>query len=151
MQHQARFWAKVDSKGGPDACWPFQGCRDKWGYAHTAIKHKRVQAHRKAYELSVGEIPAGMCLLHSCDNPPCCNPKHLRLGTNAENVADKMRKGRHPVGVEAYNAKLNEEKVREMRRLRQEGMTYKKLGALFQINYTTARYVCRGDNWGHVK
>lgn len=105
-EEKNRFWSKV-SKG--DGCWIFRGCRDKWGYAHHGIKGKRRQAHRLAYEFTNGPIPAGQLVLHTCDNPPCCNPTHLFLGTDADNMLDKVRKGRD------NTATITAEQVREIR------------------------------------
>lgn len=84
-----RFWARVDRSGGPDACWPWTGKSTmRYGYGLLTWKQRLVNAARLAYELVVGPIPAGLDLLHSCDNPPCCNPKHLRPGTHMENMID---------------------------------------------------------------
>lgn len=102
-----QFWAKADKQ--ESGCWIFRGCRDKWGYAHIGINGRRKQAHRHAYELKHGPVAKGMCVMHTCDNPPCINPDHLRLGTNAENVADKMKKGRH------LAPKLTAAQVREIK------------------------------------
>lgn len=78
-------------------CWPFMGGRNKDGYGnfHTDYpEHKTVRAHRFAYILFVAPIPKGLFVLHSCDNPPCCNPKHLFLGTQKDNMNDAARKNR---------------------------------------------------------
>lgn len=81
-----RFWAKVDRSGD---CWLWMGKRIvKYGY----FNHRR--AHRVAWELTHGDIPKGLYVLHSCDNPPCVNPAHLRLGTQFDNMADMHDRGR---------------------------------------------------------
>lgn len=91
------FWSKVD-KTDPSGCWPFKGFI-KWdGYGWVHRQGKNMAAHRYAWMLTHGEPPAGMHLLHTCDNPPCCNPSHLRLGTHLENMADRVAKGRHRMG-----------------------------------------------------
>lgn len=77
-------------------CWEFQGSRSqKMGHGRIALDDGRIRgAHRAAYELAVGPVPDGMCVLHACDNPPCVNPAHLWLGTMADNNHDRSAKGR---------------------------------------------------------
>lgn len=92
------FWPKVDKSAGPDGCWLYMGFR-KWdGYGWLARKRNGkssyLTAHRYAWILTNGEVPDGLHVLHRCDNPPCCNPAHLFLGTHQDNMADKARKGR---------------------------------------------------------
>lgn len=93
----ALMWEKVD-KNGPNGCWVYSGASDRRGYGRPgtwkAGSRKRIYAHRRSYELLVGPIPAGMLVLHRCDNPPCCNPAHLFLGTDLDNHLDKVAKGR---------------------------------------------------------
>jgi len=97
---EVRFWAKVD-KDGPNGCWVWTAStfRARNGYGKfnagtTAATSKTVYAHRFSYELSNGPIPDGLDVLHGCDNPPCVNPNHLRLGTAADNSADMLRRKR---------------------------------------------------------
>ncbi|HEY3499510.1 MAG TPA: HNH endonuclease signature motif containing protein [Polyangiaceae bacterium] len=89
-----RFWSKVQ-RGATGECWPFQGVRDHKGYGRFHTKDGGRLAHRMAWELVHGPPSIGLCAMHTCDNPTCCNPSHLRLGTDAENRADKLTKGRH--------------------------------------------------------
>ena len=89
----AVFWAKVDRRT-PDECWPWTGKVNENGYGGTSFGGRHVLAHRLAYTLAVGPIPEGLGLMHSCDNPPCCNPAHLKPGTCMENVRDCIQKGR---------------------------------------------------------
>lgn len=91
----------IDRSGGPDACWPWIKARDGHGYGTLRIgsrldgTSRMVGAHVLAYRLADGDPPADKpCILHTCDNPPCCNPKHLWAGTRADNNADSARKGR---------------------------------------------------------
>lgn len=90
-----RFWSKVDRSGGPDACHPWMTYRTPTGYGRFGpTSGKSVRAHRVAWELTHGPIPSGLQVLHRCDNPSCCNVRHLWLGTIAQNVADRDAKGR---------------------------------------------------------
>jgi len=90
---EARFWAKV-RLGSPGECWEWTASRNATGYGQFCFGGTKRRAHRVAYALTHGEIPAGMCALHRCDNPPCVNPAHLFLGTQEDNNADRDEKGR---------------------------------------------------------
>lgn len=91
------FWKRVD-KRGPDECWLFQGSTTSSGYGQWRYGNKRPGAHRVAFSLSKGAIPEGLIVMHSCDNRPCCNPTHLSLGTQSDNMQDMVRKGRSTAG-----------------------------------------------------
>lgn len=96
---EERFWSKVDKSGGLDACWEWQGWRRSDGYGECKKNGKRhIRAHRVAWEFINGPIPDGLNVLHKCDNPPCCNPAHLFLGTHFDNMADMTQKGRRACG-----------------------------------------------------
>jgi hypothetical protein len=94
-----------------DNCWIWQLSCDKWGYG----KVDGDLAHRVAWRAYFGEIPKGLWVLHSCDNPPCVNPKHLFLGTHADNVEDKVAKGRQAKYENGGLAKLTQAEVRKIR------------------------------------
>jgi hypothetical protein len=89
----ARFWSKVEV-GSPDACWPFKDRLSSLGYGQIRHAGKRVMAHRIAYMDSVGPIANGLVVRHRCDNSMCCNPAHLQLGTQKDNVHDAISRGR---------------------------------------------------------
>lgn len=86
-----RFW---DSTNRETDCWEWTKTHDKDGYGWINIEKRKDRAHRIAWIIINGSIPAGMCVLHHCDNPPCINPAHLWLGTRRDNTHDRMAKGR---------------------------------------------------------
>jgi hypothetical protein len=96
---EGRFWPKVDTTGD---CWIWTGVRDGYGYGRIwrgdfvldGGTTKEVRAHRVAWSLVNGAVPAGLDVCHRCDNPPCCNPAHLFLGTRSENMLDAGVKSR---------------------------------------------------------
>jgi hypothetical protein len=98
MTLEERFWSHVD-KREPDECWPWTGATARGGYGTFMVPitgggQQQVGAHQFAGMLGSGPPPTGMQILHSCDNPPCCNPGHLFLGTHTDNMRDKWAKGR---------------------------------------------------------
>ena len=89
----ARFWEHVDILS-EDECWIWQDCTNQCGYGSVGLNGKAHLAHRIAYELCVGPIPEGLCVLHTCDRPACVNAAHLFLGTQVDNILDCVAKGR---------------------------------------------------------
>jgi len=102
-----RFWSKVDIKG-PDECWNWTGAKNNTNYGSFYLEGKLIGAHRMAYMLSNGNIDDKLMVLHSCDNPLCCNPSHLRQGTHVDNVHDTMNKKRYYGSSKTYCPKGHE-------------------------------------------
>ena len=88
-----RFWSKVKI-AGPDECWLWTAGGHGQGYGHFTITRRCYKSHQVAKASVVGPIPPGSCVCHTCDNPPCCNPAHLFIGTDTDNARDKIAKGR---------------------------------------------------------
>ena len=90
----AAFWSRVDRSAGPSACWPWLGGTHAGGYGTVAFRGRVELVHRVVWYLTYGDWPVD-CVLHSCDNPPCCNPTHLFEGGRLENARDRKAKGRN--------------------------------------------------------
>lgn len=157
---KARFWAKVD-KRGTDECWPWRRAIAKSGYGVFGLYGKIKTSHRVSWRVCRGEIPAGISVLHHCDNRPCCNPAHLFLGTHDDNMADKIKKGRQASGVthaEYYArgtdggmTKLTEESVREIRSIYSTtGISQKRIAIRFGVDRTNISSIIRRKTWRHV-
>jgi hypothetical protein len=148
-----RFWKKVDRRGKGE-CWPFLGPRNKSGYgvfSPWAYHTGRTLAHRMAWEVTHGKPKLTIC--HRCDNPPCCNPDHLFEGTNGDNTADCIAKGRawHPRGEDTHDAILNESQVIEIRKLCQLGtITQRRIGILFGISKSEVGHIHTRRKWKHI-
>ena len=162
-----RFWAKVVKSEG---CWLWTATRlsGKFAYGIFRIGSRNQTAHRVAWQLTYGPIPIGMCVLHRCDNPPCVNPQHLFLGTEADNVRDCENKGRgnHPAGAlngkhthpesRAHGerngrAKLTGQNVEEIRCLYASGgHTHRSLARQFGVQRSTIYRLLNGMAWTGV-
>lgn len=149
---RARFWSYVDL-GGPGECWPWRRGLFTNGYGQFRVGKRKVKAHRCAYELSRGTIPPGLRVLHSCDNPPCCNPDHLFTGTAADNAHDRDGKGRTRNGYVSLpgesnpSAKLSQMEVDRIRELHNQGCTQRDIAEEFEMSQSQIGNIVRGDSW----
>lgn len=144
-----RFLSRVRKGRG---CWPYTRGRVPYGYGAFTKggANNNSLAHRVAYEIAHGPIPPGMQVCHHCDNPPCCRPSHLFLGTVRDNSLDSMRKGRRPHGEQNKRSKLTESDVREIRRLRATGMHQWPIARRFGVTQSTVWSILSGRGWKHV-
>lgn len=150
---QERFFRYVNWSGGPTACWPYIGKIGTKGYGQHFIGDKEIAAHRAVWVLANGEMPLltddkPTCVLHKCDNPPCCNPSHLFLGSNRDNVDDMIAKNRQAKGENSGRAKLTEDAVVAILGADE---TSKVLADRFGVAQTTIHNVRLRRTWAHVK
>lgn len=157
-----RFWQLV-LRGEWDACWLWGGAvASDTGYGIFNNGEKAVLAHVFSFELTRPGIDrTGLVVRHRCDKPLCVNPRHLRLGTHADNTRDMDERGRrvsNPVRGEAhYASKLDPDKVREIRRLaepREDGIgrppSAKVLATMYGVSETTITAIIKRRTWKHV-
>lgn len=114
-------------------------------------KYKTISTNRLSWMIHFGD-PGSLFVCHSCDNRKCVNPDHLWLGTNADNMADKIRKGRLSRGRDLSQTKLSEESVREIRRLYNSGeFLQREIAEKFSVSRENIGCVLRGVSWSYVK
>ena len=153
----ARFWSKVQC-GAPDECWTWIGPHDRQGYGKLSIggrKGRNWPAHRLAWTMARGAIPAAMCVCHRCDNPPCVNPAHLFLGTKADNTRDCVRKGRnkYPVmrGEQNPHARFTEREVQLVRLLcGRIGLSHGEVAGRYGVTRQAVSRIVAGEVWRRV-
>lgn len=147
-----RFWARVTVCPHAPYCllchWLWTGNADKAGYGKIGVNSERVFVHRFSWALhnAPERIPEdyGPIIRHLCHTPSCVNPAHLASGTHTLNRADSVMAGRDS------HAKLTPEDVRRIRTLRQEGMSYKAIAALFPVEASNIKSICLSRTWKHV-
>lgn len=133
------FWAQIKKTS---TCWPWMGSRNDKGYGHIQINKRHIYVHRFIWMWFNGAIPDGLEVCHKCDNPSCLNPKHLFLGSHADNMNDCARKGRNG------NAKLTEWDIREIRR--RTDMPVIALARAFMVGGRNIRELKARRTWKHV-
>lgn len=146
------FWRKVQKT---DGCWIWTGAQTKpGGYGQLGIGYKKELAHRISWMIHRGEIPAERPLvLHKCDNPPCCNPDHLFLGTYLDNARDKASKKRsyRPQGEKHHMVKLTNETVLKIRSIYPlGGLSHSNIAKVFCVTKTTIGNILRNKIWKHI-
>lgn len=160
------FWDRVDKKSDYE-CWIWKGSlflekNGRLPYGRFVRDDVCYKAHRVSWEIhNHQKIPEGLFVCHKCDNPKCVNPSHLFIGTAKENAQDRDRKGRglrgrnphksYRRGIAIPWAKLNDEKVREIRNERNRGVSLSVLSQRFGVSPQSIRDAAIGKKWGHVK
>lgn len=155
------FWSHVAKVEG--ACWEWQGAKCRaYGKFTSRTLGGTFAAHRLAWVFTFGEVPNGLHVLHRCDNPPCCNPAHLFLGTQADNVSDMHAKGRgakgdrsglrrHPEsvlrGTHNPQAKLTEEAVAAIKSAPRSRGSQHTLAVRYGVSDATISGILAGKTW----
>jgi hypothetical protein len=134
--------------GGTDACWPFLGGIDRRdSYGRFWYEGNTIPAHKAAFLISGGVIPEGFSVCHTCDNRICCNPRHLFAGTNLENIADMIIKGRHAQHEYHGMAKLTRAQVEAIRHRHRVGEIAAHLAREFGVSKTHIGRILKGKSW----
>lgn len=143
-----RFWPKV-AVMGRDECWPWLGGHNRHGYGKFSVGLKECNASRMAFELANGHIDTGeIQVCHTCDNPSCCNPGHLFLGTVADNARDCRQKHRSAYGERNANAKLTERDVSWIRRSVSLGrLSQAEAARMFDVSRSAVSDLCAQITW----
>lgn len=152
-EHIAKRLANGLDSATVGECWEWRRTRNQFGYGTLTVGGRAVYAHRLAYELSKGEIPEGMHVMHKCDNPSCINPDHLTVGTRSDNMRDCFQKGRSsvsPVSVcgEANGAaKLSSAQVADIRERLEAGAVQRVLADEFGVSQSCISKIKLGASW----
>jgi len=162
-----RFWAKIRLTANPNLCWEWQNAK-VGGYGFLKINHINIRSHRIAYYLSTGVDPLDLVVMHTCDNVGCCNPNHLKIGTQLDNIADMKKKkravclrgdknwtrkfpdkvkkgGKHP------NSILSESDVVEIWKLKKNGIRGRAISKMFNTSEANISIILKGKAWKHIK
>lgn len=131
-------------------CWIWLGTVDQHGYGQLKINGKHVRAHRHSYRVFKEPISACRVVRHSCDQPGCINPDHLSLGTQAQNIADCIRKGRFPKGVMSSRSRISEGTVREVRHRASLSESHTSIGRALGMSREHVRDIVAGKIWKEV-
>jgi len=144
---QERFREKVDTTN-LSGCWNWKGSKDRQGYGQIIIDGKAYKAHRLSVMLVRGDIPKGYVVMHKCDNPSCCRPSHLTVGTYQDNAQDKIKKGRQ--GAKFSNlTKLTKQEISEIGVLLAEGRACSIIAERYKVSRSTIFCIERNKTWVH--
>ena len=146
-----RFLNKVEKSKD---CWNWIGMigSKKHGYGAMKVNGKRIKSHRLSWELHCGRIPKNLCVLHKCDNRKCVRPSHLFLGTLADNMYDRKKKGKYGIGEKNPASKFTEIQVKKIIKLyRQDGLTAKVVGKMFNTSEAYIWRIVNGYSWKYLQ
>lgn len=155
-QMKEYFFAHLQNNIQEDenVCWEWQGITTDFGYGIAHVKSKNMPAHRLSYILFISPIPDGLFVLHDpvlCNNPPCVNPNHLRIGTKQDNAQDSIIAGTKIIGVHHHSAKFTDDDVRAIRQQYAQGQSsMEDIADDRHVGFLTIRNMIRADGWKHV-
>lgn len=149
------FWDRVDATVGADACWPWLGATRPDGYGRLSVRSAGLVVHLRAsrvsLEIALGRpLETGMQACHTCDNPPCVNPRHLYEGTPAQNTADSLARARFPFGDRHGHARLTAAKVAAIRERLSAGALQRVVAAEYGVSEATIGDAGSRRTWAHV-
>jgi len=149
----AVFWSRINITVGPDECWVWDGTRHPTGYGMFWLNGETYRTHRIALYLTLKRPLEGQVVMHTCDNPPCCNPRHLREASIKENVLDMMAKGRHgyKTTVHRTNIVLTEQQVLDIRAKLAKGTSHRQLSREYGVCTTNIHSIRTRKTWNHIK
>lgn len=151
-----RFWSKVSVRGHYQCwLWNASSTMTACGIRYGAFRHngKTRRSNRVAWEITHGPIPKGLIVRHSCDVSLCCNPRHLLLGTYADNIKDMYERNRRnpPKGKSHPHAKLTEKDIPKIRELIAAGELQKDIAKIFRIDSSIISDIANNRIWKHVR
>lgn len=143
-----RFWEKV-AVGSNEDCWPWLAALTHDNYGRFSVDGGQVMSHRMAWILTNGKLEPNICVCHSCDNPPCCNPAHLWLGRHQDNQRDMAHKKRRSGTINGRSI-LKETDIPRIISLRENGLTYTDIAKKYAVSKHTIGRIIRGEGWTHI-
>lgn len=143
---EERFWRHVNPEPS-SGCWLWDGPVDDFGYGRFRVGAKKPRVHVLCYEWHKGRVPDGLIVRHRCDMPGCVNPDHLICGTLLDNIRDRVERKRSAVGRMSPSAKLDEEKIRE---IRASEVGPRALGRRYGVSHSIIRRIQAREDWAHV-
>lgn len=146
---EERFWSKVQ-KAGADECWQWSASVKRDGFGEFKYSGKMMIAHRVAFLLCIGPIPAGLFVRHRCRNQLCCNPAHLYTATPKECASEMVASGRKARRNGATPAKLDDQKAEAIREAVAKGGSYREVAKAFGVDRRTISRVHKGISWPAV-
>ena len=151
---EERLVSQISFPNDEKECAFWTGNKDKAGYGKITKKvngeYVHLRTHRAVYELYFGPLVPMVNVLHSCDRPSCCNILHLFVGSQSDNMKDKVSKDRQAKGETNGRAKLTEREVMKIKRLIKEGIRITDIAGRFDVGITTISEIKAGRTWKHI-